>query len=543
MINTTAVRLFCAGLVAGCVQMVHAGVPEQNVIVELTVQQAQDAMREGRLSARQLAQASLARIAEFNPGYNAIITPNPQALAEAEAIDRRRAAGEVLGPLAGIPIVVKDTVDMAGLPTTAGWAPLSARAGGFDLLPERDAPVLARLRAAGVVVLGKTNVPVFSGSSENANDSWAGPTYNAAAPAFAPGGSSSGSATAVAASFAMLGLAEETGGSIQCPAANQALAGIKPSFGLVPNTGVVPLAGSTRDVLGPIARNVRDAALMLDAIAGYTPEDPKTVAALGKRPAQGYAAGLEDATLQGVRLGTYGPGWVDLPLPPETQRLYKETLASVLRQGAELVEDPFAGSGFAAIAEPRGEWRYDARGQESVAHDLQDYLAALGRGAAVHSLAELRARTGKDPFARDGVMGYMYDYPAFLAALADPARSADLGAFVAARERYLALFAEVMDRHRLDALLFPQAIGPPQPLHSKAFNDLTTVSQVNIGGFPAVTVPAAYYASGAPFAVIFVGRMWDEARLVRVAHAFEQAMRARRAPELSADPAAAAAKP
>jgi aspartyl-tRNA(Asn)/glutamyl-tRNA(Gln) amidotransferase subunit A len=492
MINTTAVRLICAGLVAGCVQIAHAGVPEQNVIVELTLQQAQDAMREGRLSARQLAEASLARIAEFNPGYNAIITPNPQALAEAEAIDRRRVAGEALGPLAGIPIVVKDTVDMAGLPTTAGWAPLSARAGGFDLLPERDAPVLARLRAAG---------------------------------------------------FAMLGLAEETGGSIQCPAANQALVGIKPGFGLVPNTGVMPLAGSTRDVLGPIASSVRDAALMLDAIAGYTPEDPKTVAALGKRPTQGYAAGLEGATLQGVRLGTYGPGWVDLPLPPETQRLYEETLASVQRQGAVLVEDPFAGSGFAAIAEPRGEWRYDARGQESVAHDLQDYLAALGRGAAVHSLAELRARTGKDPFARDGVMGYMYDYPAFVAALADPARPADLGAFVAARERYLALFAEVMDRQRLDALLFPQAVGPPQPLHSKAFNDLTTVSQVNIGGFPAITVPAAYYASGAPFAVIFVGRMWDEARLVRLARAFEQAMRARRAPELSADPSAAAAKP
>src|SRR5688572_26199633 len=142
---------------------------------ELTVQSVQEDLRSHRYTARQLAEVSLARIATYNPGYNAIITPNPEALREADAIDRRRAAGEPLGPLAGIPVVVKDTIDMAGLPTTAGWAPLSGRAGGIDLLPERDAPVVARLRAAGAVILGKTNVPVFSGSADNANDSWAGP--------------------------------------------------------------------------------------------------------------------------------------------------------------------------------------------------------------------------------------------------------------------------------------------------------------------------------------------------------------------------------
>ncbi|MFM7784514.1 MAG: amidase, partial [Gammaproteobacteria bacterium] len=261
-------------------------------VAELTVESAGEGLRNRRYTARQLAEAFLVRIAIYNPGYNAIITPNPEALRGAAEIDRRRAAGEPMGALAGIPVVVKDTIDIAGLPTTAGWARLSARAGGIDLVPVRDAPVVERLRGAGAVILGKTNVPVLSLSADNANDSWAGPTFNAAAPRRAPGGSSAGTATAVAASFAILGLAEETGGSIQNPAAFQSLVGIKPTFALVPNSGVVPIGGSTRDVVGPIARTVRDAAIALDVLAGYTAEDPKTAAAIARVPAGGYAATL-----------------------------------------------------------------------------------------------------------------------------------------------------------------------------------------------------------------------------------------------------------
>ena len=294
-------------------------------VVELTVQDAQTAFASHRYTTRQLAEAFLARIAIYNPGYNAIITFNPNALREADEIDRRRAAGEALGPLAGVPVVVKDTMDFTGLPTTAGWAPLSSRAGGIDLIPEVDSTVVERLRAAGAIILGKTNVPVFSVSGDNANDSWAGPTYNAAAPTRAPGASSAGTGTAVAASFAVLGLGEETGGSIQNPAAAQALVGIKPTFGLVPNTGVVPLGGSTRDVIGPLARNVRDAAIALDALAGYTPADPKTVASFGHIPAKGYAAALEGATLRGKRIGLYGPGWLASPLSEDTRRLYRSS--------------------------------------------------------------------------------------------------------------------------------------------------------------------------------------------------------------------------
>jgi aspartyl-tRNA(Asn)/glutamyl-tRNA(Gln) amidotransferase subunit A len=506
-------------------------------IVELTLQSAQDGLRSGRYTSRQLVEASLARVLTYNPGYNAIITPNPNALLEADEVDRRRAAGEALGPLAGIPVVVKDTINIAGLPTTAGWAPLSSRAGGIDLIPERDAPVVARLRAAGAVILGKTNVPAFGLSAENANDSWAGPTYNAAAPTRAPGGSSAGTATAVAASFALLGLGEETGGSIQCPAANQALVGIKPTFGLVPNTGVVPLGGSTRDVIGPIARNVWDAAIALDLLAGYTPADPKTVAAIGKLPAGGYSAGLTSASLKGKRIGIFGPGWLDVSLPADTQRLYENVLGGLRQQGAILVKDPFAGSNFASIATLTGEWRYDARGEEAVVFDLQHYLAALGKDSPIRSIADLVKLTGHDPFSKDGLFGYLHDYPAFVASLAAPSDPPDLRDFVSARERYLVTFSEVMDRHRLDALVFPQSIAEPPLLHSKEFGYQTTVSQINIGGFPAITVPAGNYPSGTPFAAIFVARLWDEARLLGLAFAYEQQTHMRRAPTLVLNPA------
>src|SRR6195952_5232735 len=205
--------------------------------VELTLEQTQAAFASGAITSEALTQAFLDRIATYNTHYNALCFMNPDALDDARAIDRRRAAGDTLGPLAGVPVVVKDAMDMVGFPTTAGWRLLHSKTGGVDLMPATDAPVVARMRAAGAIILGKTNIPVLSHTGSHANDSWAGPTYNAAGRGFLPGGSSAGTATAVAASMAVLGLAEETGGSIQNPASAQALVGIKPTFALVPNAG------------------------------------------------------------------------------------------------------------------------------------------------------------------------------------------------------------------------------------------------------------------------------------------------------------------
>ena len=172
----------------------------------------------------------LQRIEQFEPSYNAFTFMNQDALEDARDIDRRRKNGEALGPLAGVPLVIKESMDIVGYPSTFGWTHTSAKSGGVELLPQKNATVVQRLIDADAIILGKTNIPAFSDSGTRAAASWAGPTYNAVNRKLAPGGSSSGTATAVAAGFAAAGLAEETGGSIQNPAAAQSLVGIVPTF-------------------------------------------------------------------------------------------------------------------------------------------------------------------------------------------------------------------------------------------------------------------------------------------------------------------------
>ncbi len=502
-------------------------------LVELTLEQAQAAFASGAVTSEALTQAFLDRIATYNDTYKAICFLNPDALEDARAIDRRRAAGEALGPLAGVPVVVKDPMDMVGFPTTAGWKLLYSKTGGVDLMPETDSPVVARMRAAGAVILGKTNVPVLSHTGSHANDSWFGPTCNAVDRAFLPGGSSAGTATAVAASLAVLGLAEETGGSIQNPASAQGLVGIKPTFALVPNAGVMPLSAN-RDVVGPIARCVRDAALTLDVLAGYSSEDPKTIAGVGHRPDGGYASLLSAGALAEARIGLYGPGWRNLPLSDETAQLYARAQDELSELGADLVEDPFAGSGFADLRQPTPPLEeFDGRGLESVPYDLEQYLRRLGPSAALKTFAEFAAATAaENAFAPGGVLSFMPSLPQFRACLENPSRPPDISEFIALREAYLAIFNRVFAAQELDALVFPQMRTTLPALHGGDPIHETVVSEINIAGLPAVTMPAGYFASGAPFCLVFVGPMWSEARLLAYAFAYEAATHHRRAPDL-----------
>ncbi|MGJ7490504.1 amidase [Variovorax sp. ZT4R33] len=502
-------------------------------LTTLTVEQVQHGFRTGAFTAESLAQACLRQIEAHNPRYNAIIFLNDQALADARAIDQRRQAGEALGPLAGVPVVVKDPMDMVGFPTTAGWSLLYSKAGGVDLMPATDSPVVARMRAAGAVILGKTNVPVLSHTGTHADDSWAGPTLNVVRPERVPGGSSAGTAAAVGASMAVLGLAEETGGSIQNPASAQDLVGIKPTIGLVPNAGVMPLSGN-RDVVGPIARCVRDAALCLDVLAGYSAEDPKTLAGVGKTPVNGYTSKLRKDALKGVRLGLYGAGWRPQPLSAEARKLYDRAAEELTAQGAILVEDPFLGTGFAALRQPTTPLpNFDARGMESVPYDLQKYLERLGPDAALKSFAAFAEATAKESaFGPKGVLSFMHNLPQFVASLAAPTTPPDLSDFIALKASYLRIVDEVFAAHRLDALVFPQ-MREELPLNKTGTIQETTVGEINIAGMPAVTVPAGYYASGAPFGLLFVGKLWSEADLLAFAYGYESVTRHRKVPALT----------
>lgn len=504
-------------------------------VVELTIDDVRKGFAEGRFTSESLTLAFLERIARYEPYYNAFTFMNAGALDDARASDARRARGEATGAFDGLPVVIKEAMDFVGLPSTGGWAPLASAAGGFDLFPERDAPVVTRLKQAGAVILGKTNIPAFSHDGARANTSWDGPTFNAVNRAIAPGASSSGTATAVAGNFCIVGLAEETGGSIQNPGAAQSLVSVKPTFALVPNAGVMPLAGSTRDVVGPHARTVVDAAMLLDVLAGYSPEDPKTVASIGHLPEGGYTSKLTPGRLKGARVGLYGAGWRTKPISAEAQALYDTAMDVVKSLGAELVADPFAGSGFSDLRAKDVE--FDPRGLESIAFDLENYLRRLGPSAKASSFMALKALLSEDPFAPDGLLGiHPPQSPVLRKSLLDPAAPPDLSGFVAAREAYLKTFNTVMDAHNLDVLIFPQVEAALPGIFDKEQHPATTVSEINIAGLPGVTVPAGVFGNGSPFALVLVGRMWSEADLLGYAYDFEQATHLRIVPDLVAEP-------
>jgi amidase len=500
-------------------------------VTELTVARIQADYAAKRYTAVQLTRAFLDRIARYEDHYNAFVSMNPKALDEAAELDRELAAKGPRGPLHGVPVVIKDNIDQGGLVTTAGFSGFSKATGGVDMIPAQDAEVVARLRKAGAIVLGKTNMPDFAGNGTHSRSSVAGVTLNPYALDRIPGGSSGGTATAVNASFAVFGLGTETGGSIQNPASAQALVGVKPTFALVPNTGVVPIDGSYRDVVGPIARSVMDAAIALDVLAGPTSRDLKTYAAQGKIPAKGYAASLATGSLTGKRFGLVGRGWrtQNVPLAPATDSLYQRAIAALKARGAEVVEDPFAGSGWVEL------YRTMPRGASVSSHDMFVYLQGLGPTSPFHTVQEWETLAGRRMTGGGGT-----------APPVSPFVTESGEAFGGWRRDMRVLLRKIMTEKRLDGLFFPQAGAPITKLVTDpARPDFTPNDHPEIPsnviddiGLPTITVPYTYYADGTPFVLAFIGDMWTDDKLLSFAYDFEQATRGRKAPTLVPKPAA-----
>ncbi len=545
-------RLLAAGLVfagaAGAAYSQDKAIP----VADLTIQDLQAGYASAAYTAEEVTQAFLNRIEEYEPSYNAFTFIAEDALAQARAIDKRRAAGEALGPLAGVPLIIKESIDVKGYPSTAGWKALSPEMGGLSLVPPTDAPLVERLRRAGAIILGKGNMPQFALGGRT-RYSWDGLTYNSVKRDITTSGSSAGVATAVAAGFVVAGIGEESSGSIQNPSAAQALVGIKPTFGLVPSAGIVPLGGSTVDVAGPMAKNVYDAALILDSLVGYTSADPKTLASVGQTPEHGYVAGLKPGSLKGKRIGFYGDSWRHQPLTDEVKAMYDKTLAELKARGAVLVADPFKGSNIADIVGKEVVYQYLGQGS-ALPHDLEIYLNRFGEDAPIHSYAGLKKALGFDPFltsrlsftttwkqakSPDELMALLADftgkevYPEAIAPKPeDYINAPDISTFVKLREKYLRIFNKVMDEHNLDALVYPQIWSTPPTLEEKDGWPAVATTYVNVIGLPGVTVPAGYFENGSPYAAIFVGRMWSEAELLSLAYDYEQATKHRKTPKL-----------
>jgi Asp-tRNA(Asn)/Glu-tRNA(Gln) amidotransferase A subunit family amidase len=533
-LRAALVRLLAAACAIAPTAPVGRLAAQEIDVVELTVEDVQAAYASGRFTAVELTRAFLDRIERYEDYYNAFISMNPAALEIAAELDTEYAASGPRGPLHGVPVVIKDNIDYAGLVTTAGWEGFSTAAGGIDMIPDDDAAVVTRLREAGAIILGKTNLPDFAANGTRTRSSVAGRTLNAYHVGRTPGGSSGGTATAVNASFAVLGLGTETGGSIQNPASAQGLVSVKPTHGLVPMEGVVPINATYLDVVGPLAKSVHDAAVALDVLAGPTTEDPATFSSAGHIPNDGYAASLGSVSLQGRRFGLVGAGWRRdrVPLDSATERHYRDAVTTAVGLGAEVVRDPFAGTGFVDLYAERPSVPTQ-RGQDMLA-----YLQGLGPGAAFHSVEEWERLSGRPFDSHDG--GEAGRERRGRTAPARQSATEEGDAYQAWRQRLRILFRDVLGAHELDGLLFPQASAPGRDLVADPSrpdfepNDWPEIPSniVNDLGVPVVTLPYAYYGDGTPFVLALVGDMWSEAALLAYAYELEQATRARRAPML-----------
>jgi amidase len=478
-----------------------------------------------RTTARAVTQAHLDRINAYDkrgPIINALITVNAHALEDADRLDGQlKATGKLVGPLHGIPVIVKDNIDVAGLPMTSGFQ------GWKNYYPPADAPLVTRLRAAGGIILAKSSLSEFAyGIADNVNSVVSGFARNPYNTAFATGGSSGGSAAAVAASFGIVAIGTDTGGSVRMPSAYNALAGLRPTVGLVSRTGMVPL-NSVRDTAGPIARTVADMAILLDVISGPDPEDNATARSTGHRP-QTYTAGLRKDALKGARLGVLRQVFRQAVTDPRILAHFETTVAELKAAGAEIV-DPFVIPEIEPIQRGPNPARFkDDLTKWIVRHPGVAFpsVKAIADSRLAHPLhqAFLEAAAAAKPIEED---------PDTIAALTNELRYRDG-------------FTAAMDAGRIDAVVFPtaaqlppingdrntQLVGEPRPAPNAAptalNGSLTFVASAL--QWPALSVPSGYLGEGLPQGLQILGRAWDEAKIIGYAYAYEQMTHHRRAP-------------
>lgn len=499
---------------------------EPFALEERTIADLQAAMESGHVTAHALVEQYFARVDVLDgrgPTLRSVLERNPDALSIADGLDAERRAGRVRGPLHGIPVLLKDNIATADR--------MQSAAGSLALVgatAPRDAFIAKQLRTAGAVVLGKTNLSEWANfRSTHASSGWSGrggQTLNPYALDRTPSGSSSGSAVAVAANLCAVAVGSETDGSIVSPSAACSLVGIKPTVGLLSRAGIVPIS-HTQDTPGPIARTVRDAAILLGAMVGVDDRDPATASSRGRAQAD-YTVGLDPAGLRGTRIGvarTRFFGYSDV-----TDRVVGDALDVMKREGAVLVDPAdIATAGQFDNAELT-VLLYDFK------EDLNRYLADLGSGSPIHTMADAIAFNSAH---RDTEMLYFGQELMLQAEAKGPLTEK---AYRKALDQCRNLSREegidrTMDRHRLDAIVAPTQ-GPPwliDLINGDPTGVASSTTPAAVAGYPSITVPAGY-AFGLPIGLSFIGRAYAEPTLIRLAYAFEQATRVRRPPTFAA---------
>jgi amidase len=505
---------------------------------------------------RQVVDWYLARIARYNPVYRPVeqvFAEEARALADKE--DAAGGPGPAHGPLWGVPIVIKANTSIAGKVTTDGWEGYVMA--GHELVAPRDATVVARLRAAGAIIIGHTNMPDFANADTNRSSSF-GRTGNAYDVRFSPGGSSGGTVTAVTANLALLGNGTDTGNSIRMPAATSALVGVFPTRGLVSIAGIAPLDWLL-DNTGPIARNVTDAAIALGVMAGEDPLDPATLGSAKKAQAGPYTRYLKADALKGKRFGV--PAFImqgigipfhgtpaivpegaaakqaanaAVALDPRARAAFMKAIDELRALGATVViDDGVLPAGFAHDAARIATYPYVREGTDR-------FLAAFGP-AQYHSSADYERVIGAPIGA--AVIGTEPSNAEFLAgdikirqAILETDPDAEKNLF-GPRRRVLQAYLETMDRLHLDGYVYPAIQMPPVDETMPQNGGLSdgphsATSWVNMLGVPAVVVPGGFYPGGLPFGLEIAGRPWRDGDLLGFAYAYEQGTHHRHPPVL-----------
>jgi Asp-tRNA(Asn)/Glu-tRNA(Gln) amidotransferase A subunit family amidase len=505
---------------------VATGVAQALGIEEATIADVQSAYRSGQMTARQVVSAYLARIAAYDkdgPYLNSIINLNARALEQADALDESlRRTGHLAGPLHGVPVLVKDCIDAEGMPMTAGFQ------GWKHYLPPGDAPLVARIRAAGGIVIGKASLSEFTnGGGDNINSVLPGYARNPYNTAYATGGSSGGTGAAIAANFALVGVGTDTGGSVRMPSAHNALVGLRPTVGLVSRTGIQP-NDSVRDTAGPMARSVTDLAILLDAMAGPDPADPATERATG-HIAKSYTQYLKADALKGVRLGVLRQVFTTANTDPRVLAHFEQTLAELKVAGAVLVED-------FRVPEIEGLPRAPQTAARRKA-DMIRFLAAHP-GIPYASPRALADSKLAHPLHQAGLEA--------VAAAGPPETDPETIRGLEIEALYRVAFTRAMDAGKIDAVVFPTwaqlpvingdrntqvTSGEPDPRGGVTGlgSSLTYVGSTL--QWPALSVPSGYLGQGLPVGLQILGRAWDEGRLIAYAYAYEQATHYRRPPD------------
>ena len=491
---------------------------------EITISDLQDGMKSGKFTARSLVEKYSARIEEIDkngPAINCVIELNPDAVSIADSLDEERKARGTRGLLHGVPVLIKDNIDTADkMMTTAGSLAL------VGSKPAQDSYVAQRLRAAGAVILGKTNLSEWANiRSSHSTSGWSGRgglTKNPYALDRNPCGSSSGTGAGISANLCAVGIGTETDGSIVCPASSNGLAGIKPTVGLVSRSGIIPISHS-QDGAGPMCRTVRDAAILLGALTGVDPQDSATAASQG-RSLTNYAQFCDSNGLKGARIGIARKyfGFNDA-----VDALMEQSLNTMRKQGATLV-DPADIETFGKFDESELlVFMYELKA------DLNAYLARLGPNAPVHTLKDIIDFNDRN---RQKEMPY-FGQDLFLKAEAKGPLSEKAYLDALEKNHQLARTEGIdatMDKYHLDAIVAPT--GGPAWLTDLVNGDHVAGGSSNaaaVAGYPNINVTAGFISS-LPVGISFFGRAWSEATLIRLAFAFEQATKARQAPRFLA---------